>query len=127
MQRLFSTFANGWPGRGLLLLRLAIVSYTLHSSLAQMGAGAGNLQMAAGVLTAAAGLLLLVGLWTPVAAALIALLYGWRLISQTGSSWDAFLGGSIAMGLALIGPGAYSVDARAYGRKRISIDDRKRE
>lgn len=103
------------------------MSYTLHSSLAQMGAGAGNLQMAAGVLTAAAGLLLLVGLWTPVAAALIALLYGWRLISQTGSSWDAFLGGSIAMGLALIGPGAYSVDARAYGRKRISIDDRKRE
>jgi putative oxidoreductase len=108
------------------VLRLAVASFALHSSLAQMGAGASNLQMAVGVITAGAGLLLLVGLWTPLAAAPVAILCGWRLISQTGSSWEAFLGGSIALGLALLGPGAYSVDARSYGRRRISIDDSKR-
>ena len=71
-----------------------------------------------------AALLLVVGLWTPVAATLVAVLHAWYGLSRPESSWDVFRGGAIAIAIILLGPGASSVDARIYGRKRISIGTR---
>jgi putative oxidoreductase len=124
LQRLFSTFANGWPGRGLLVLRIAVASFTLYNCLRQMGGWTSSSQGLLSVIAASAALLLLVGLWTPVAAALITVVQAWYWISRPQSSWDVFLGGSIAIALILLGPGASSVDAHMYGRKRISIGNR---
>jgi len=71
VQRLFSTFADGWPGIGLLLLRLL-------TGVALIYFGTANLREAPplGVLQiigAGAGILVLVGLWTPVAGVLAAI------------------------------------------------------
>jgi uncharacterized membrane protein YphA (DoxX/SURF4 family) len=91
--------------------------------------GRSSLPAALAIIAGGAGLLLLIGVWTPIAATLIALINAWYLLSLPGSFrdvflWDVFLGGSIAVSLALLGPGAYSIDAHRYGRRRISIGDR---
>jgi putative oxidoreductase len=70
------------------------------------------------------GILLLVGLWTPVAGTLLAILEVWHLISLTGDPWIHILLLTLAVSLALLGPGGWSVDARLFGWKRIDIRDR---
>ena len=77
------------------------------------------------VLAVAVGVLLLLGLWTPVAGAVVALLAFWRIISQAGDLWGNILLGTLGAGLALLGPGAWSVDARLFGWKLIDVRNRK--
>ena len=71
------------------------------------------------------GLLLLVGLWTPVVAALAALLALINVVTQRGDVWAEILLGTLGVALALLGPGAWSVDARLFGWKRIDVPNRK--
>ena len=69
----------------------------------------------------AAGILLLAGLWTPIAGALAAAVGIWNSVAEPGNlSANIFLV-TIAIGLALLGPGAWSVDARLFGWKRIDV------
>lgn len=77
------------------------------------------------VLAVAVGVLLLLGLWTPIAGALVALLAFWKIISQAGDLWGNILLGTLGAGLALLGPGAWSVDARLFGWKLIDVRNRK--
>jgi len=70
------------------------------------------------------GLLLLVGLWTPVVGTLLGLLELWHLVSLKGDPWIHILLLTLGVSLALLGPGAWSVDARLFGWKRIDIPDR---
>jgi hypothetical protein len=67
------------------------------------------------------GLLLLAGLWTPVAGTLVALVALWRLFSHVGEPWIQVLVATLGVSLALLGPGAWSIDARLFGWKRIDI------
>jgi hypothetical protein len=53
-----------------------------------------------------AGVLLLAGLWTPVAGSLVAILGLWKTISQLGDPWACILSATIGIALALLGPGA---------------------
>jgi uncharacterized membrane protein YphA (DoxX/SURF4 family) len=69
----------------------------------------------------AGGTLLLVGLWTPIAGTLLAILEGWNAISGHGDPSISLLLGTLAGALAVLGPGAWSVDARLFGWKRIDI------
>ena len=73
---------------------------------------------------AGAGVLLIVGLWTPVAGALAAVLELYTSLSPSGDPWTHALLATVAIALALLGPGAWSVDARLFGWKRIAIRDR---
>jgi putative oxidoreductase len=77
------------------------------------------------VFAIALGLLLLAGLWTPIAGVLTVILELGNALSQPGDPWVKVLLGTIGMALALIGPGALSVDARRFGWKRIDIRDPK--
>lgn len=71
------------------------------------------------VIGAAAGILLLVGLWTPVAGTLVAVLEVWMAFSLTANPLIHIMSATLGITLAMIGPGAWSLDARLFGRKRI--------
>lgn len=76
------------------------------------------------VLETGAGILLLAGLWTPIAGALAVILLLWQAISHPGNPCNCIMLGTLCASLALLGPGACSVDARLFGWKRIDIRGR---
>ena len=71
-----------------------------------------------------AGLLLLVGLWTPLAGLLVVVLESWLLFTPPHDPWPHILLATLGGALALLGPGAWSADARLFGWKRVDISDR---
>jgi uncharacterized membrane protein YphA (DoxX/SURF4 family) len=70
------------------------------------------------------GLLLLAGLWTPVTGTLVAAGALWNVFSS-GHPWRWIMLATLGAALALIGPGAWSIDARLFGWRRLEIRDRK--
>jgi uncharacterized membrane protein YphA (DoxX/SURF4 family) len=76
------------------------------------------------VLAAAMGVLLLAGLWTPISGTGVAVFEVWNAFSRPGDPWAKILLGTLGLALALLGPGAWSVDARLFGWKRIDIRPR---
>jgi uncharacterized membrane protein YphA (DoxX/SURF4 family) len=77
------------------------------------------------LLTAGSALLLLAGLWTPVAGTFVAILAICNIFSQPGDPWISILIGALGAAFALLGPGSWSVDARLFGWKRLDIRIRK--
>ena len=71
-----------------------------------------------------AALLLLTGLWTPLAGLLVVVLEGWLLLAQPPDPWPHILLATLGGALALLGPGAWSADARLFGWKRVDIRTR---
>jgi uncharacterized membrane protein YphA (DoxX/SURF4 family) len=68
-----------------------------------------------------AGILLLLGLWTPIAGVLVAALGIWNSFTEPGNPWANIFLATIGLGLALLGPGEWSADARLFGWKRIDL------
>jgi uncharacterized membrane protein YphA (DoxX/SURF4 family) len=73
---------------------------------------------------AVAAVLLLVGLWTPAAGVLMAAAELCLAFSHPREPWTHILLGAFGAALAMLGPGAWSMDARLFGRKRIQIPHR---
>src|SRR5262249_3875442 len=121
LQRLYSNFANGWPGRALLLLRLTAFLFLIERFLASRSHNDHDVWLSA--IAAVAGAFLLAGLWTPISAAVMALIEIWIAVRPGDDPTAHLLAAAMAASLALLGPGACSVDARLFGRRRISIDD----
>ena len=71
------------------------------------------------IVGAAAGLLILGGLWTPVAGVLAGIVEVCIGLSQPGTQSSALFLATLGISLAMIGPGAWSIDARLYGRKQL--------
>ncbi len=133
LQRIFSTFPSGRPGAGLLLLR-GVLGVTLlgqgteylfkwHELTSLMGAAA--------LVLIAISALLLVGYLTPLAsilAGLASLSSAVPVISGPASSLLAAKPAvafaiAIAAALFFLGPGAFSLDARLFGRREIVISN----
>jgi uncharacterized membrane protein YphA (DoxX/SURF4 family) len=126
LRRLFSTFADGWPGAGLLFMRaVAAIALIAPSTATLLQGGLPFAQVSREVFSIVTGLLLLVGLWTPIVGSLAALLALVNVGTQYGDVWAEILAGTLGVALALLGPGAWSVDARLFGWKRIDVPDRK--
>jgi uncharacterized membrane protein YphA (DoxX/SURF4 family) len=77
------------------------------------------------VLAIAAGVLLLAGLWTPIAGVLLAITEICSAFTHPPDPWSYILLGTLGAALAMLGPGTWSVDARLFGWKRIEIRDRR--
>jgi len=124
LQRLFSTFAGGLPGLGLLLQRLVTGSALVESALCHLTASAQSVMLLPQLAVLGAGILLIVGLWTPVIGSIIVILEMGSLLVGSGDPWIPVLLATLGITLALIGPGAWSVDARIFGRRQISLPPR---
>jgi len=116
VQRLFSTFAGGPPGAGLLIQRLLVGGALVYSAVAASDGTAAAPQ----VIGALSGLLLIAGLWTPVAGVFAACAEAWVAVSSPAHPVLPAVLAVLGVILALIGPGAWSVDARLYGRKHYA-------
>ena len=71
------------------------------------------------------GILLMAGLWTPMAGSLVALVEAWKILTLPGDRWLWLLLGAVSGALAMLGPGLWSVDARLFGWKRVEAPPRK--
>src|SRR5271157_5601364 len=117
MQRLFSTFAGGWPGAGLLMQRLLVGAVLEYCAVATPS----GTVTAPQVIGALAGLLLIAGLWTPIAGVVTACAQAWVAFSSPAHASIPAALAVLGVTLALIGPGEWSVDARLYGRKHFAL------
>jgi putative oxidoreductase len=119
LQRLFSTFAEGWPGFGLLLQRVltsVVLLYFGGTHLTETTSLGPSLPH---LFAALAGMLLLFGLWTPLAGTAIAIGEVWIFLARSGNPLIAIMLVNLGATVAMIGPGVWSIDAQLYGRKRI--------
>ena len=117
LQRLFSTFPTGWPGAGLLLLRLCLGIPLILFGVADFF----TWHVFAGI----GAVFLIAGMWTPPTGILIAIL-------ESCSAWFLYRSRLPATGcihflrvypLASLcsAQAPWSVDARLFGRKRFDV------
>ena len=125
LRRLYSTFAGGWPGTGLLLMRVVLGASLLLRANSTLWSNPPVTTTIISAFLAGFGLLLIPGLWTPIVGALVALLETGQIMTIAGDRWVTVLLGTIGCALAMLGPGLWSVDARLFGWKRVVPAPRK--
>jgi len=113
------------PAAGLFIMRVVAATALASNVISGLSAQLPIESATIFVLQTGAGLLLLVGLWTPLAGLLVVLLEGWLLFHRPHDPWTHILLATLGGALMLLGPGAWSIDARLFGWKRIDISDRR--
>ncbi len=124
LQRLFSMFPNGWPGRGIRLLRIVAATILIHDGIAGLMGAPQRESVTLQVIAAGQGVFLLVGLWTPITGTLLTFFELWIALSGTDHMRSALLLAAFGTALAMLGPGFLSVDAFLFGRKHLEIGER---
>ena len=112
-------FPQGGPGLALFLLRTSVAATFLIEALRHSGGGPSYVLLAAVLLISAS---LTIGFLTPLLSfvvcmsAMVALLIG--LLADSLALVSLILNSAA---LALLGPGAYSMDARLFGRRVVVV------
>ena len=119
LQRLFSTFANGWPGFGLLIQRLVLGIVLVYHGVAPLIGVPAEGPVLPEIIGGVLGLFILAGFWTPAVGALVAVVQVWIAFTGAGDESVSIILAVLGGTLAMIGPGAWSIDARLFGRKHI--------
>ena len=115
-------FPGGWPGRGLLLLRLlAGILLIYDGACAPLGVPHWEGIILQSILIVA-GIMLLLGFRTPIAGIVVAIVE-LGIAHSTGALRHSVVLASLGAALAMLGPGVASFDAQRFGRKRIDIRD----
>jgi putative oxidoreductase len=73
------------------------------------------------IIGACASMLFLVGLWTPFVGTLIAVVELWVALTHLSDPWVSIMLATIGGTSAMLGPGAFSVDARLFGRRHLDV------
>lgn len=124
MQRLYSMFPAGKAGAGLLILRIVVaLQLPAFSTCCTSPVMDWWMEM----LTEGLAVLLCIGILTPllallcVATALVCLLNHWVQMQLMLPMFSLAIANALA--LMLLGPGAYSLDAKFFGRRLIILRD----
>jgi len=121
----FSAFPDGSPGQGLLLLRVTVGLPLVYWGIA--GLTALGFSAVPEFAAAVAGILLIAGLYTAAAGAMIVLAEAWMIFSPAfgyhAEPWLHIFLAALSASVAMLGPGAWSVDARRFGRKVFEIGE----
>ena len=131
LRKLYSTFPGGWHGVGLLLLRVAIGgTLILQGSAYLTQLRELRFEMwSVCLLAVVSGATLLVGFLTPIASSLavfggMGIMFSWL----PTANWNVFNCNPlslaaiiVAVASGLLGPGAFSLDARLFGLRKVII------
>jgi putative oxidoreductase len=102
------------------LLTAFVLFYSAITRLDQVTPMLTALQM----MGAAVGVLILLGLWTPIAGIMLTALELGVAFFFAGNPLIPIVAATLGATLAMIGPGAWSIDAILFGRKRIKTPQR---
>lgn len=122
VRRLFSNFASGWPALGLLLIRIVAGTALIIDGIMKIQAGAPVSAISIGILAIGDGAMLVAGLWTSFAGVLAVVVSAVDIFFRHQNPCPGILLMAMGAGLALVGPGALSIDARTFGLKKIDLE-----
>jgi uncharacterized membrane protein YphA (DoxX/SURF4 family) len=112
-------FPTGSAGIALVVLR-SVVAVTVLANATICGPT--GFSLIVGAIAALAGLFLLLGLLTPYCAAAACLVELALLVTgQSSNRFQLAISALTAVATVVLGPGAYSVDSRLFGRRLIKI------
>jgi uncharacterized membrane protein YphA (DoxX/SURF4 family) len=132
VQRLFSTFPSGTAGLGLLILRLFLFIRLGVDGITTIGAVTSTpFDLVVAIVKTVCAAATVTGFLTPVTQIVITVVAAFTLFKDLTSAetivippWPTLSDLTVALSLALLGPGAYSVDARMFGRREIVLKPR---
>jgi uncharacterized membrane protein YphA (DoxX/SURF4 family) len=135
LRQVLSAFPGGGPGMALVLLRLTLGLTGITEGVSIATRGSDLASQCLGIILGSAGAFVAIGLYTSVSAtaAATSILCGALFLVDVPrfvllQSWPtAAIVIVLALAIALLGPGLFSIDARLFGRREIIIPRRPRE